>query len=159
MPDLPIKPDAIMVPFNYPPGIPQDRLPEAFRLEFGPVLQSKIVFSRPVPTHQVRLLTGTGDDHPLFHPDTHPLAKQHRHTWHDRGDGVKYGVLNVIQPGPTRTARQIAQYGQHVADNLETWRTDLAALKTKPQLAPEETAEMNRLQNLVDIFDSSLKPE
>jgi hypothetical protein len=101
MPDpvaSPPKPDAVLVPMNYPKGkIGMDRH-IAFRTEFGALLCSTgLVIAYPRPSSKETLIVPFSQPqrNHRYWPQNHPNAGQEFYDWKDRGDGtgVKLGYL------------------------------------------------------------------
>lgn len=139
--------DAILVPFAYPLGVPDGEKSTAFNREFGPILGSPRVWSIKLPTLESRLLVATPHNHTVTYPDTHPLAKQFRHDWVDRGDGVKFGMLKEdVEPEPTQEAS--------IASAQKAFRSQLDELKAKPKPTEDDRKAIKRIEKLLATWEA-----
>lgn len=87
------KPDAVLVPANYPKGVVGFDRHIAFKNEFGPLLGTGRVYAWHMMTSNETLLTPFGDPkrNHRYWPKDHPNAGQEFYDWKDRGDGT--GVM------------------------------------------------------------------
>jgi hypothetical protein len=98
-PAPPGKPDAILCPHHYPPGLVGDPRHQKLREEFCRVLGVKLIYSRGADIgHTQTFITGVPNDArgrgiARFFATGHPLQGRDRYDWADRGDGVLYGTL------------------------------------------------------------------
>jgi hypothetical protein len=84
--------DAVICHADYPHFGDYYSKAHARNREFGPLLGCKSVASRNLPGDR-SLLSGDPGQVTIVHPTNHRKAGQARYDWHDRGDGVMYGVL------------------------------------------------------------------